>query len=348
VLTTYLEEKAMKRIYTSTTFFAVLAMVTTVCNRSYADPLPGEILKFQQLPLNNGLGVIINGVPTGAGGAPFPGHDEPSTAYLNTAGTYSGSFAADDFADNYSTPVVHVTWWGSYLPNANGTVTTGAQQFLISFESDVPAGPASSFSQPGTPLLAETVHAGALAPASGTFTETLVASSNAADPLYQYNAELALPFKEQKDTVYWLKIVALDNQATQGTFAWGWHNRDWGIKDPLASPVPAPGENIEGTVGNSPVWHFQDDAVNGQVVAAVNSTGTARIVSEVSAGPLNYTFTPGAVPIDGPPGIQNYSEDLAFQLYTPSVPEPSTIALLGLGAVSLGVKLWRRRQLQDG
>jgi hypothetical protein len=324
----------MTRVQISTIIFTALALVAIVCGRSFADPLPGEVLKFEQLPLNNGVDPST-GLPDG--GAPFPGHDELSTAYLNTAGTYAGTFAADDFADNYSTPVVHVSWWGSYL--SNPAPASSVQQFLISFESDVPSNAAGGFSEPGMPLLTEVVSAGALAPASGTFTEKLV-NPSVPEPLYQYNAELAVPFQEQAGTVYWLKIVALASP-NQSQLQWGWHNRDWGIQDTLASPVPVPGETNLGTAAN-PIWHFQDDAVTGQVVAGVNSAGTFGIFQEATAGPLNYTFTPGAAPIDGPPGIQNFSEDLSFRLYT--VPEPSTVVLLGLGAIGLGTKLWRRRK----
>src|SRR5688572_16591424 len=99
------------KTFSITAVFVALAMAALICSQASADPLPGEVLKFQQLPLNNGQGPSV-------GGAPFPGHDELSTAYPipNGAG-FQGNFMADDFADNFSTPVVHVRWWGSYLQN---------------------------------------------------------------------------------------------------------------------------------------------------------------------------------------------------------------------------------------
>src|ERR1700735_402698 len=87
-----------------------------------ASPLPGEVLKFQQLPLGD---QVTN--PNSL----FPGHDELSTASLSTAtGGFSGTFAADDFSDNVTSPVVDVQWWGSYL--APSAPPTQVQQFLIS------------------------------------------------------------------------------------------------------------------------------------------------------------------------------------------------------------------------
>ena len=244
---------------------------------SHADPLPNQQLKFDQEPMNQ----------TAVAGQIYYGHDEFSTAYgVGNAAmpplNYDGRFMADDFADNFSTPVVHLTWWGSYLNDTAPTPQPHVQKFLIAFESDVPANTANGTpSHPGctTPgcnpvLNYEVVTLGSLSPGSGTFTET---PENGPDPvlgesLYKYNAELSVPFKEQKDTVYWLKIAALvdvpqplPQPIPPGVTQWGWHNRDYTIQDALASPVPSPGEYVDGNILGQNIYHFQDDAVQGDL-----------------------------------------------------------------------------------
>src|SRR5262245_34030801 len=262
--------------------FVALCVLAFAVGQTWADPLPGEILKFQQLPLNNGLPVInpytgpyinTNGLPIPlptVGGVQFPGHDELSTVRPDTANPtiYRGTYMADDFADRFLTPVVHVRWWGSYMNSP--TIPDRVNRFLISFESDVPA-VGTTPSHPGNPLLNQVVSLAA-APVPGSFSEQVIPGSGAGSPdgpLYQYNAELRFPFFEnidslgnpKPDTIYWLKIVALAD-ANQPNLAWGWHNRDWSIPDPLASVPPAvsPGEHVAGVIPlNQPVYHFQDD-----------------------------------------------------------------------------------------
>lgn len=279
-----------------------------------ADPLPNEILKFSQLPLGGNPNSL------------FPGHDEPSTAmFTPTTGEYTGPFAADDFADKLSTPIVHLDWWGSYLQNPNGNQV---QQFLISFESDVPVGPAGNFSTPGRVLSSQIVTLGGAPTAPGTFTQTPAFSTSTAEPLFLYNAELATPFPEKADTVYWLKIVALTNVGDG--ILWGWHNRDYTLPDPLASAAVVPGEVNLGTAAN-PIWHFQDDAVTGQIIYSPS----AGFVDETQFAPLVYnTTTDGMIP-----GVAPASEDLAFNLYTVA-PEPASVGMLA----SAGVLLVQRRQ----
>jgi len=320
-----------------------VALVVTVNVRAFADPLTGEVLKFQQLPLNSGLAPSV-------GGAPYAGHDEWSTAVAIAPLTYTGKFMADDFSDKQNTSVYHVSWWGSYEHNLNLNPSLGGvQQFLISFESDMPSDPTiGGASRPDQVLASQVVTLGALSPASGTFTEAAVPNNNPAELLYKYNAELRIPFQEKANVVYWLKIVALVNPTTAGTLNWGWHDRDWSLTNGLFAPV-SPGERVLGTVVNSagqnvPVWHFQDDAVSGRVAVRQNAAG-AVLVREAQYQPQNYVYQlPGAIGVDGPQGIQAYSKDLAFELYTRPTPEPGTLALLGMGAVGLGLMQWRRRQ----
>jgi hypothetical protein len=332
---------------------ALLAAGCIALSKASADPLPGrDVLKFSQQPMNG------TAIPTPNGTVEhYWGHDELSTAYgFGVAAPptiYRGTFMADDFADKFNSPVVHVKWWGSYLNNFINP-DSPVNRFLISFESDVPA-PAGGFSHPGQPLLNQIVSRGPLAPGSGTFTEKIVPNNPPAgtESLYEYNAELHLDkeFLEKSDTVYWLKIVALVDLPGQPpidpinppTFVtrWGWHNRDYTINDPLASTPPAvnPGENL--TVigpqpGGIPVWHFQDDAVTG-VVTIDAATPMGQIMPFVTQDGYQPTFyQPGS---DGPTVIGSFSKDLAFQLFT-TVPEPSALCLgmfaLGLGMIARG------------
>ena len=320
---------------------AAAGVLVGLGNQSFADPLPGEILKFEQLPLNGPLG------SPPFPGAPFPGHDEKSTAYLQPADqSYFGSYMADDFSDKVSANVVHVQWWGSYL---NQNVGGGVKQFLISFENDVPQPATGGSSHPGTPLLNQIVTLGPLAPGSGTFTETAIptAAGSPDGTLFQYNAELALPFEEKANNVYWLKIVALtDNTDDQPLLEWGWHNRDYTQTNGLFATTPpvAPGERIIGdsTIPDPnhpgetfPVWHFQDDAVSGHVEVHPNLFPVGGVLQEDFI-PQNYV-----PPFDGPSIIGQFSKDLAFRLYT--VPEPGSVVMLGLGAVALAITARRRR-----
>lgn len=328
-----------------------------------ADPLPGrDRLKFQQLPLDNltyDVGDPVNGfVPM-----TYWGHDELSTAYgtMNPAAgppIYVGRFMADDFADTFNSPVLHVKWWGSY-PVFNPDFPVN--KFLISFESDVPADPSipGSFSHPGQPLLNQVVMRGPLFPGSGTYSETPFSPGGPplVEPVFEYNAELGVnfPFPEQRDTVYWLKVVALvdapgivvdpSQPIPPGLTQWGWHNRDYTKPDPYASTAPAvtPGEKLVAFLDQTPgvpVYHFQDDAVTGSVTVdftPVPAPPFPRVIQD----PMTFRPTQYVDDVDGPgpfpfgiPGIGSYSKDLAFELYT-FVPEPTgfMLAVIGLAAL---------------
>jgi hypothetical protein len=353
---------ALRSIHRFTTLVAAALAVTLSAGVASADPLPGRnVLKFTQQPMD---GTPILG-PNGTVDF-YWGHDELSTAYseITAAGPtpYRGTFMADDFADKFNTPVVHVKWWGSYLNQT--TAQMPVDKFLISFESDIPANPATGFSRPGTPLLNQIVRrvpAGALSPGSGTYTETAISPGGAPlfERLYEYNAELHLgkEFFQHPDTVYWLKIVALvdlpPGVTPNAPFVpkWGWHNRDYTKMDPLASTPPAvvPGEFLDGVIGpapiGAPIWHFQDDAVTGFVVVNHLSTPMGQImpiIDQSQMQPTRYLDLadgPGPIPGTNFPGIGAFSKDLAFELYT--IPEPAGFSLM---AVALAGLASRRRR----
>jgi hypothetical protein len=167
------------------------------------------------------------------------------------------------------------------------------------------------------------------------------------EALYEYNGELNLgkEFPEHPDTVYWLKIVALVDPLRDGNVQWGWHDRDWSILDPLASSPPAvvPGEGVIGTITDpakaftSPVWHFQDDAVSGTILVFPDPTmPNMPSIQQSGYTPHNYIF-----PWDGPDSIQQFSKDLAFELYT-RIPEPCALGLASLAVVALAAVVRRR------
>jgi hypothetical protein len=327
---------------------AMLLVNLFFATQSQADPLSGEVAKFDQQPLSQ----------TAIAGAIYFGHDELSTAYgVGTAASpplnYQGRFMADDFADKVSTPVFHLSWWGSYINDTAPIPQAHVQKFLVAFESDVPATP-NSFSHPGTVLDYDIVTLGALAPASGTFTESLVRGPDTVsnEALYKYNAELHLghEFHEQANTVYWLKVTALVDTPQPlpaplppGTTQWGWHDRDYTIQDTLASTAPAvtPGESLVGNLFGQNIYHFQDDSVQGDLRFTPSAPAPNDVI-QLGMTPQNYLFvnSAGVGPIDGPQGIQNFSKDLAFTLYT-RVPEPASCLLMTIGLAA--VASFRRR-----
>lgn len=340
--------------------FLALAMVAAT---AVADPYPNQVLKFAQEPLIEEW-FVTGWTQTGTDvwettSQSYYGHDELSTVWLNRdTAHYDGVFIADDFADRFSTPVVHVEWWGSYLDMQSGY--NGVQNFLIAFETDIPDGPDNvmGFSYPGTVVSSQVVSrydgSDQYVP-PGTFSEKYVDFSNPDEPVFHYNAELAVPFDQEPGTVYWLKIVALNDELEEGHIAWGWHNRNYLMENAAAATgPPLPGEYIAGKIVEpnpwggvfmeKDVWHFQDDAVTGEMKVYPNMA-TFELIPDQDTTTFENTYYSDA---DGPWWLyepdHSYgdspipSKDLAFRLHT--IPEPSGGLLLAMGLVCL--LGWRR------
>jgi hypothetical protein len=357
--------------------WAALGIVLLAQSSSLADPLPGrDVLKFQQRPLDNltyPVGDPINGFQN----MTYWGHDNFSTAYSRVTPdlkiVYDGRFMADDFADLFNSPVVHIKWWGSYPVIGDGIPV---DKFLISFEEDIPADPSipGSFSRPGQPLLNQIVTRGPISKGSGTFSETPYSPGGPPlfEQVFEYNAELNLgkEFHQQADKVYWLKIVALvdvppgvgpidPNNPPAFLPRWGWHNRDYSITNPYASTSPnvVPGEHLAGFLNPTPavaVYHFQDDAVAGGVfvdpIGMVMPDGTTMPLVQQDPQTMQPTRYldgvdgPGVTGLSGPIVMSTFSQDLAFELYT--IPEPSCFLLALVGFIVAG-QVRRRHPLSS-
>ena len=131
----------------------------------------------------------------------------------------------------------------------------------------------------------------------------------------------------------WADIVNIHPplaQFPQQLTRWGWHNRDYTKRDPYASVPPAvvPGEWHVGTIttfanADLEVWHFQDDCVSGELFIQMDMTSEDFVVNQYNWFEEKYKHTWPLCPItapvtgvDGPPAIEEFSKDLAFELYT--------------------------------
>lgn len=145
----------------------------------------------------------------------------------------SGNVVADDFLCVNGMPVTDVHWWGSYesdmIPGQPGQINPIPTSFLISFWSDIPAGP-SPFSRPGQ-LLKSYSFPGLLGQWSGY---QVWAQHNG----YQFYADISHdPFYQMQGNIYWVSIMSLDNPL------WGWktsadHWNDDAVQgDPLSGAL---------------------------------------------------------------------------------------------------------------
>jgi hypothetical protein len=123
------------------------------------------------------------------------------------------AIVADDFLSD-GRPITAVRWWGSSFPP--GYAANVPDGFVLSFFSDVPAGPTNAFSRPGALLGTY------LAPLGSVHVNTTGCVGADGHDVYQFEVELrdtclrnalanvATPgaFLETSNTVYWLAVHA--------------------------------------------------------------------------------------------------------------------------------------------
>ena len=212
---------------------------------------------------------------------------------------------ADDFLCTSTGPITDIHLWGSwlrdYLPvNSQGQPDASLVNFRLSIHSDIPKGPTGSYSTPGNLLWQQTF-------SPGQFQTRLYA-----DKLVEgwYNPDTG-EYTPQGDTQVWQYNFFIDpataftqrGTATNPTVYW---------LDVEALPVSIPG-TAEPLFGwKTSITHWNDDAVWADP-SITPPTGWQELVY-----PQGHPFA-------------GQSMDLAFVI----TPEPATICLLGLGALSL-------------
>jgi hypothetical protein len=228
---------------------------------------------------------------------------------------------ADDFRDEFKTPVRTVRWWGSYVGPTFQQVPGGVipltgpgseDGYAISFFADVPVGPNNPFSHPDGLL------GSYLLPLDKVSIKPTPYVGWDMHPIWEYEANLMdahldhpspladpMGFNQRPGEVYWISIAA-----------------EVGHKITLI-PDPAGGDPIwvsedTGKFANSHYWgwhtspvHFNDIATMGHLVM-----------------PGNEWQYFGWMPIQP----HHYLYDMAFQLKT--VPEPTGIVLVMVALVA--------------
>jgi len=242
---------------------------------------------------------------------------------------------ADDFRDEFNTPVLTVRWWGSYVGPTFGPGATGPMPifgpgsedgYLISFFSDIPAGTGGvPFSRPGELLGSYAISF------DKVWVEPTTYIGWDQHPIWEYKANLMdahldhasdlagpMGFHQKAGEVYWISIVAeVGHKLSLVEDATG--NVQW-VEEPtgkMAMPNP---ENEEGHYWgwHTSPEHFNDVATMGMLFMPGNEW---QYIGWQPIQPRHELF------------------DMAFELYT--IPEPASIVLCGVALWLCGA--YRRR-----
>lgn len=253
-------------------------------------------------------------------GGPALGHLTLSTAeQLPVAGPFdmwAGTSTSDDFSLTTNDPVVSLRWWGGDLADTN---TSSAKAFVISFASDLPPTADAPFNHPWQSQLSQIVYRDESR--TGRFQESLVRPAAVGAPaVFEYNAQLALPFWPSANVNYWLTVTAL----TEGEFpdggasqvGWGWQNRDYSVRNEAS-----PNDHQVGALPHrTPVFAHQSGAVDANVEIISILLPDAPVTVEQSAFAQQFY----KATVDGSPGIAEFPLELAFELFTRDAAFPDT------------------------
>ena len=186
--------------------------------------------------------------------------EEGVYGYDFSSETLVPSEVADDFQCNSPAAITTVHWWGSYYCDAplldknsdtytdpsfqqtftDPTPPTGAvvmpgvvAGFTLTFYADIPAlqDPSMPHSHPDqagqymTPvaqyvdvsLVTSNMHGIIDRDGNGTYGDI------GDEVIWQYCVELPIPFEQVEDTIYWLSIIADNDEGNSNNVQWGWH-----------------------------------------------------------------------------------------------------------------------------